>query len=103
MLERWSEKGLEVKKIKIKNSKMGDLRQQMQNFAFREPEVKYLGQRVSPLSQQFFITPSPSFRFSLVTFTSVLRGVPLKLNGNDNANSVIGIHIIYEIDIPTKG
>lgn len=47
MMQRWGEKGLEVKKIKIKNSKMGDLRQQMQNFAFREPEVKYLGQRVS--------------------------------------------------------
>jgi ATP-dependent RNA helicase DDX10/DBP4 len=44
--QRWGEKGIEVKKIKIKNSKMGDLKQQMQNFAFREPEIKYLGQRV---------------------------------------------------------
>lgn len=47
MMQRWGEKGIEVKKIKIKNSKMGDLRQQMQNFAFKEPEIKYLGQRVS--------------------------------------------------------
>ena len=47
MLNRWSGKGIEVKKIKVKESKMGDLKQQMQNFAFREPEIKYLGQRVS--------------------------------------------------------
>lgn len=50
MVSRWGEKSIEVKKIKIKNSKMGDLKQQMQNFAFREPEIKYLGQRVSLLS-----------------------------------------------------
>jgi ATP-dependent RNA helicase DDX10/DBP4 len=48
MVQRWGEKSIEVKKIKIKSSKMGDLKQQMQNFAFREPEIKYLGQRVSP-------------------------------------------------------
>jgi ATP-dependent RNA helicase DDX10/DBP4 len=34
MVKRWEEKGLDVKKIKIKESRMGDLRQQMQNFAF---------------------------------------------------------------------
>ncbi|WWC65167.1 uncharacterized protein I303_107781 [Kwoniella dejecticola CBS 10117] len=45
MLNRWKEKMIEVKKIKIKESKMGNLKQQMQNFAFREPEIKYLGQR----------------------------------------------------------
>ena len=50
MVRRWGEKSIEVKKIKIKSSKMGDLKQQMQNFAFREPEIKYLGQRVSPFS-----------------------------------------------------
>ena len=47
MLERWKEKTIEVKRIKIKESKMGDLKQQMQNFAFQKPEIKYLGQRVS--------------------------------------------------------
>ncbi|WVR08495.1 ATP-dependent RNA helicase DBP4 [Kwoniella sp. DSM 27419] len=45
MKERWTEKGIEAKKIKIKESKMGNLKQQMQNFAFKEPEIKYLGQR----------------------------------------------------------
>ncbi|EIW69833.1 hypothetical protein TREMEDRAFT_30305, partial [Tremella mesenterica DSM 1558] len=45
MLQRWKDKGLEVKKIKIKQSKVGSLHQQMQNFAFKEPEIKYLGQR----------------------------------------------------------
>jgi ATP-dependent RNA helicase DDX10/DBP4 len=47
MKKRWEEKGLEVKSIKIKESKMGHLKQQMQSFAFRDPEIKYLGQRVS--------------------------------------------------------
>ncbi len=47
MLEKWKGKAIEVKRIKIKEKKMGDLKQQMQNFAFREPEIKYLGQRVS--------------------------------------------------------
>lgn len=47
MVKRWTEKGLDVKRLKIKDSRMGDLKQQMQNFAFREPEIKYLGQRVS--------------------------------------------------------
>jgi ATP-dependent RNA helicase DDX10/DBP4 len=47
MKKRWEEKGLEVKRIRIKESKMGQLQQQMQNFAFRDPEIKYMGQRVS--------------------------------------------------------
>lgn len=46
MKKRWEEKGLEVKRIRIKESKMGQLQQQMQNFAFRDPEIKYMGQRV---------------------------------------------------------
>jgi len=49
MKARWEEKGIDVKRIKIKESKMGKLGQQMQSFAFKEPEIKYLGQRVSNL------------------------------------------------------
>ncbi|ORX41183.1 P-loop containing nucleoside triphosphate hydrolase protein [Kockovaella imperatae] len=45
MVKRWEQKGLDVKKIKIKDSKMGSLKQQMQNFAFKDPEIKYLAQR----------------------------------------------------------
>lgn len=45
MKRRWADKGIEVSRIKIKESKMGQLQQQMQGFAFREPEIKYLGQR----------------------------------------------------------
>lgn len=47
MKKRWEDKGIDVKCIKIKESKMGTLMQQMQNFCFKEPEIKYLGQRVS--------------------------------------------------------
>ncbi len=46
MKKRWHDKGLNVKMIKIKESKMGNLMQQMQSFSFRDPEIKYLGQRV---------------------------------------------------------
>lgn len=49
MKTRWGEKAIEVKRIKIKESKMGNLKQSMQNFAFKEPEIKYLGQRVGVL------------------------------------------------------
>jgi hypothetical protein len=35
MVKRWEEKGLDVKKIKIKESRMGDLRQQMEMNAWR--------------------------------------------------------------------
>ncbi|TXT03897.1 hypothetical protein VHUM_04320 [Vanrija humicola] len=45
MKARWAEKGIDVKMIKIKESKMGKLDQQMQSFCFKEPEIKYLGQR----------------------------------------------------------
>jgi superfamily II DNA/RNA helicase len=75
MMARWGEKSIEVKKIKIKNSKMGDLKQQMQNFAFREPEIKYLGQRVS--------LPSSHVQIFSADLT--------------------GIYLIYEINLPTKG
>lgn len=47
MKKRWEAKGIDVKRIKIKESKMGTLMQQMQSFCFKEPEIKYLGQRVS--------------------------------------------------------
>ncbi|KAL7422642.1 ATP-dependent RNA helicase dbp4 [Cryptotrichosporon argae] len=45
MLARWTAKAIDVKRIKIKDGKMGNLEQQLQNFAFKEPEIKYLGQR----------------------------------------------------------
>ena len=46
MLQNWGDKRLQVKKIRIKDRKMGDLRQQMQNFSFKDPEIKHLAQRV---------------------------------------------------------
>lgn len=54
MKTRWGEKAIEVKRIKIKEGKMGNLKQSMQNFAFKEPEIKYLGQRVSPTPYGLF-------------------------------------------------
>ncbi|BEI80156.1 hypothetical protein CcaverHIS002_0106850 [Cutaneotrichosporon cavernicola] len=45
MVERWAEKKIDVKRIKIKESKMTNLAQSMQNLCFKDPEIKYLGQR----------------------------------------------------------
>ncbi|CED83268.1 dead-domain-containing protein [Phaffia rhodozyma] len=38
-------KGIEAKKIKIRESKTMSIKSQMQSFAFQDPELKYLGQR----------------------------------------------------------
>lgn len=40
-------KGLDVAKIKIKASKTHSVQNQLQKLAFEDPEIKYLGQRVS--------------------------------------------------------
>lgn len=40
-------KGIEVAKIKIKASKTQSIENQLQRLCFQEPEIKYLGQRVS--------------------------------------------------------
>jgi len=39
-------KALEVNKIKIRQSKTQNIENQLQNLAFQDPEIKYLGQRV---------------------------------------------------------
>jgi ATP-dependent RNA helicase DDX10/DBP4 len=39
-------KGIEVQKIKAKMSKVQSIENQLQNLAFQDPELKYLGQRV---------------------------------------------------------
>jgi len=43
-------KGIEVEKIKIRSSKTQSIENQLQNLAFQDPEIKYLGQRVSTLA-----------------------------------------------------
>jgi len=47
MVQRLKEKNVDVAKIKAKESKTMSVQNQMQNFAFQDPEIKYLGQRVS--------------------------------------------------------
>lgn len=46
MIKALSEKKVEVGKIKIKESKTQSIKNQLQSFAFQDPELKYLGQRV---------------------------------------------------------
>ncbi|TCD66107.1 ATP-dependent RNA helicase dbp4 [Steccherinum ochraceum] len=45
MKQALAKKHIEVQKIKIKTSKTQSIENQLQNLAFQEPEIKYLGQR----------------------------------------------------------
>ncbi|TFY69593.1 hypothetical protein EVG20_g3085 [Dentipellis fragilis] len=45
MTKALAKKGLEVAKIKIRGSKTQSIENQLQNLAFQDPEIKYLGQR----------------------------------------------------------
>lgn len=47
MINALERKSITVQKIKVKASKTQTIENQLQNLAFREPEIKYLGQRVS--------------------------------------------------------
>jgi ATP-dependent RNA helicase DDX10/DBP4 len=46
MVKRWKEKSVEVQKIKVSGKKVQDISNQLQNLAWKEPEIKYLAQRV---------------------------------------------------------
>lgn len=52
MLAALEKKGLTVGKIKIKGNKTQSVQNSLQNLAFQEPEIKYLGQRVRPYPPQ---------------------------------------------------
>ena len=47
MKQALAKKNITVEKIKIKASKTQSIENQLQKLAFQEPEIKYLGQRVS--------------------------------------------------------
>ena len=48
MLAAFEKRDIDIKKIKIRPSKTQNIENQLQKLAFQEPEIKYLGQRVSP-------------------------------------------------------
>jgi ATP-dependent RNA helicase DDX10/DBP4 len=47
MTAAFQKKGLQVNKIKIRQSKTQSIENQLQKLCFEDPEIKYLGQRVS--------------------------------------------------------
>ena len=47
MLAALEKKGVTIENIKIRASKTQSIQNQLQNLAFQDPEIKYLGQRVS--------------------------------------------------------
>lgn len=74
MLAALRKKGVEVERIRIRPSKTQSVKNMLQKFAFQEPEMKYLGQKVrfravSSLSVFFF------FFFSLFRERSLLIGL----------------------------
>jgi len=52
MLKVLKSKGIDPEKIKVKQSKTLSIKDQLQNFCFQSPEVKYLGQRVRRANHQ---------------------------------------------------
>lgn len=74
-----AKKGIEVQKIKIRSSKTQSIENQLQNLAFQDPEIKYLGQRVS----YHLFSSMHGLLTTLLSFT--------------------GIRVVYAFDIPAQG
>lgn len=72
MKEALKKKAIQVQKIKIRASKTQSIENQLQNLAFQDPEIKYLGQRVC-----FFAVRKhhPADVTNFKAFVSYLRSV----------------------------
>lgn len=73
MLKALEKKGVKVAKIKIKESKTQSIENQLQNLAFQEPEIKYLGQRVCPFSNASSDAIADDIIFTGFRFVHALR------------------------------
>ena len=77
MVAALKKKDVEVSKIKNRASKTQNIQNQLQNLAFQDPEIKYLGQRVSAFHRQLssehtqkWCNSRPLYHtFALSTFT----------------------------------
>ncbi|QSL66388.1 hypothetical protein MERGE_000767 [Pneumocystis wakefieldiae] len=83
ILERLKQKKVQIQEIKIKNSKRIDISKQLQHICFKDPEIKYLGQRAlaSYLKSIYLQKDKEVFKFeelSIEEFSSKmgLLGVP---------------------------
>lgn len=54
MVTKLEEGGIPVGKIKVRESQVLDLQNQLQSFAWQDPEIKYLGQRVGRIMFESF-------------------------------------------------
>ena len=50
MVTKLEEGGIPVGKIRVRESQVLDLQNQLQSFAWQDPEIKYLGQRVGRIT-----------------------------------------------------
>lgn len=54
MVDRLKDRGIEIEEIKVKQKKVESVMNKLQLFAFKDPEVKYLAQRVSSFRLSFW-------------------------------------------------
>jgi ATP-dependent RNA helicase DDX10/DBP4 len=69
-------KGINVQLIRIKESKLASLENSLQKFAFEDPEIKYLAQRVSELYKAYV----QSSHTCVQTFVSYVKSIYLQKN-----------------------
>ena len=48
-VEKLATRKVPIEKISVKNGKTGSIKQQLSGMCFKDPELKYLGQKVPPL------------------------------------------------------
>jgi ATP-dependent RNA helicase DDX10/DBP4 len=70
-------KGIVVEKIKIRTSKTQSIENQLQNLAFQDPDIKYLGQRVCHDPPDYTDCRLSCFIICVQAFVSYLRSVYL--------------------------
>ncbi|EMR09624.1 hypothetical protein PNEG_02208 [Pneumocystis murina B123] len=95
ILERLKQKKVQMQEIKIRNSKKINISKQLQHICFKDPEIKYLGQRalISYLKSIYLQKDKEVFKFedlSIEEFSSKmgLLGVP-KIKFLQSLNSKI--------------
>lgn len=81
MLAALKTKSIDIQKIKVKQSQTTSLQNQLQSFAFQDPDIKYLGQRVGRYSSfqlHLFNYIINSFYSKSQAFISYLRSIYLQ-------------------------
>lgn len=82
MLEELKRKKVPIEEIKIRENKQKSIQNQLQSFCFQDPEIKYLGQRVSFCHFLKRMYGNYILNGSLKAFVAYMRSVYLQRNKN---------------------